>query len=170
MEIPLPLLRGTDASGLSLSDGACRASVNSTHVVFKTGLTSCKTRFKRTKDGFVYSNYVLRATKSALIIRPWFKFSCLFRNDRLKVRSALLPFKVNDRVEKEQSDLAMFYTNENGSKNRDDGAKPVVRSGQPVYVAVVASNISRVLQFLALEQCSLTLSDGNKSRDLIVKG
>eukprot|EP00794_Sanderia_malayensis_P010965 gene10965-12127_t len=174
LEIPMPLLRGADPTLLSLTDSNCRAIVNATHAVLKTGLSSCGTRLSRPHRKFRYSNLVQKnylLTQSRMIVRPLVRFSCMFSNvlssfhDQTRVPS----FIVSVASLQKNSKITMHYTNEGGEallgKKKMKFAK-----GTPIFVAIYGHNINRRTHFLAVESCVLMAKKLPTRRHLFYQG
>ena len=164
IEIPRPMLRNKDLLVLSLSDPKCKPIVNKTHVTFRTKLAACRTKFKKTRKGFVYTNTVKKSY--SVIVRPLFKFSCL-----LTVKQAhsniLASFKVNRPI---VHSMRMVYTDSSGKALEKSPTNKEVMEGQPVFVQIVVDEKLQPDRYLVLERCQILSINRKKAYPLLESG
>ena len=143
--------------------------MNETHLIFKTTLPGCGTQLTKTDRGFVYTNVVQQSVYGNFIVRPWFRFSCLFMVKSIQTEaSKRVKFKVVKPAQ--TAVIRMQYTDKKGDIAAHNPMKKEVHEGLPVYVAIVASNVSRDDWFLVLETCQIISLNRRKTFDLVING
>lgn len=169
VELPKKLLKRKDPRKLSLSDLKCKPVINETHLIFKTTLPGCGTHLTKTDRGFLYTNVVQQSVYGNIIVRPWFRFSCLFKVKSIKTEaSKRVKFKVVQPAQ--TAVIRMQYTDKKGDIAAHNPMKKEIHEGLPVYVAIVASNVSRNDRYLVLETCQIISLNRKMNFDLVING
>ena len=169
VELPKKLLKGKDPRKLSLSNLKCKPAINETHLIFKTTLPGCGTKLTKTDRGFFYTNVVQQSVYGNFIVRPWFRFSCLFMVKSIQTEaSKQVKFKVVQHPQ--TAVITMQYTDKKGDVTAHNSMRKEIHEGLPVYVAIVASNVSRDDRYLVLETCQIISLNRRKTYNLVLKG
>ena len=163
------MLRKSDLNRIFLTDLKCRPLRNDTHVVFRTGLTSCGTKFEKTHLGLRYSNVVVRSLLRNKIIRPLFRFSCYFRVINPDVDS---PKAGQIKVQRpdENVNFVMVYTDEFGNIIKGNPMQTEAIEGKPVFLRISTDRRLKRDRFLVVEKCDIISLNRRKSYSLINQG
>ncbi|XP_065056526.1 uncharacterized protein LOC135684795 [Rhopilema esculentum] len=169
LEIPKEMLHRRDLNRIFLTDLKCRPSRNDSHVVFRTGLTSCGTKFEKTHLGLRYSNVVVRSLLSNIIIRPLFRFSCYFRVINPDVDSPKAG-QIKVRRPDENINFVMVYTDELGNIIKGNPMQTEAIEGKPVFLRISTDRRLKRDRFLVVEKCDIISLNRRKSYSLINEG
>lgn len=161
-----PKLKTNDVEKLTLSDSKCKPMINETHFTFQSRLGRCGMKFRKTKNGFVYTNTVQISYVHNIIVRPLFRFSCFY-----KVKDDAKRFKGSFKVNQNRPvTIGMAYTDEYGNILKDSPTNKQVIEGREVFVKISANERLSNDQYLVVERCEIMSLNRRKKYALLNYG
>ena len=109
VKIPLAAINGSNLQSLSLADISCRGVVQGKFIIFKTGMSECKTKSIFLRNTHIMYKNEIRNSNG----KPIYSLTCLFKRDT-SVRKGV---KVKTRKTKE---TRMYHTTVFGRRKYDN--------------------------------------------------
>ena len=166
--IPRRMLGGHDVMKLTLGNVKCKPKITGTHVIFKSRLGRCGMKRRKWGNGFIYTNTVQKSYFNNFIIRPLFRFSCVYKVKDFDVdsRSAGM-FKAKPP---KLIRIHMAYTDNEGNILEENPTQKEALEGKPVFVQIKTNGNLREDQYLVVETCEILSLNRRKKYVLLHKG